>query len=167
MREMRRKDRAMPEEDIAGLLDRGEYGFMATVGAEGLPYGVPLSYVWLDGRVYIHCAREGRKVDNFRACPAATFTVVGETSPVYARNFTTWYECAMVEGTVEEVADPDEKFRVLYALAGKYLPEHLDKAEGDIGKSFKRTAVYRLTPQSVTGKAKRPKPDGGTGDATA
>ncbi|SBV92183.1 Pyridoxamine 5'-phosphate oxidase-related FMN-binding [uncultured delta proteobacterium] len=157
-RPMRRADRAMPDAAARELLEKGEYGFLATVGADGLPYGVPLSYVVLENRVYFHSAREGRKIDNLLHCRDAAFTVVGETEPVYAKNFTTWYESAMVFGTVSEVADPDEKFRSLYALAEKYLPDHLDKAERDIRASFAKTAVYRLEIETITGKAKKPRP---------
>ena len=157
-RAMRRKDRAMADEAARALLEKGEYGFLATVGKDNLPYGVPLSYALLDGKLYFHCAREGRKVDNLAFCREVSFTVVGETRPVYTKNFTTYYESVMVFGAVSEVADPDEKFHSLYALAEKYLPEHLGKAEGDIRNSFARTAVYRLDITAMTGKAKKPGP---------
>ncbi|HIU17734.1 MAG TPA: pyridoxamine 5'-phosphate oxidase family protein [Candidatus Avidesulfovibrio excrementigallinarum] len=154
---MRRKDRALPDEAARELLRKGEYGFLATVGADGLPYGVPLSYVLLGDGLYFHSAMEGRKIDNLACCPQVSFTVVGQTRPVYVKNFTTWYESVMAFGTVEKVTDDDEKFRALYALAFKYLPEHMDKAEGDIRHSFARTAVYRLRIESLTGKAKWPR----------
>lgn len=161
MREIRRKDRAMPEEDMRTLLEKGEYGVLSTVGPEGLPYGVPLSYIVKDGALYFHCAHEGRKVDNLRANPQVTFTVIGATRPVYDKNFTTYYECAMVSGTAEEVADPAGKREVLMALAAKYLPEHMNKAGPDIQRSLSRTAVYRIRIERMTGKAKRPARDGG------
>ena len=158
-RDMRRKDRALPDEESRALLARGEYGYMATVGADGLPYGVPLSYVTGDGVLYIHCAREGRKIDNLRACDQVAFTVVGATRPVYAKNFTTYFESVMVFGPVSEVTDHAEKYGALRALAAKYLPDHLDKAEGDITRSFERTAVFRLRIDRMTGKAKKPPTD--------
>ncbi|MCC8194066.1 MAG: pyridoxamine 5'-phosphate oxidase family protein, partial [Deltaproteobacteria bacterium] len=70
------------------------------------------------------------------------------------------YASVMVSGTAKAVTDADEKFRALYALAGKYLPDHLDKAERDIRASFARTAVYRLDIETMTGKAKQPRPPG-------
>ena len=39
------------------------------------PYGVPLSYAWIDGAVMFHCAPEGRKLDILRANPAVCFVV--------------------------------------------------------------------------------------------
>ena len=154
---MRRKDRAITEAEARALLEKGEYGFLATVGDDGLPYGVPLSFVLLEGALYFHSAMEGRKIRNLVHCPQVSFTVVGQTEPVYTKNFTTWYESTMAFGTVASVTDEDEKFRALYALAAKYLPEHMDRAEGDIRHSLARTAVYKLTIESLTGKAKRPR----------
>lgn len=156
MRSIRRKDRILPDELAQTLLQKGEYGFLATVGEDGLPYCVPLSYVVLDGSVYFHSARDGRKVDNLLFCQQASFTVVGETKPVYIKDFSTYYESVMVFGPVHEVTDTDEKFRSLHALAEKYLPEHMDKAEPDIQRSFSRTAVFRLAVEHMTGKAKKP-----------
>ena len=157
MRAIRRKDRTIPEEESIRLLETGEYGVLATVGPDGNPYGVPLSYVWHDGAVYFHCARDGHKIDNIHANDQVTFTVVGQTRPVYARNFTTYYESVIVFGEAVEVRDFEAKHAVLYALAAKYLPEHLDKAHNDIQQSLQRTAVYILQPQRITGKAKREK----------
>ena len=159
--DMRRKDRRLSDEESAALLARGEYGVMATVDARGRPYGVPLSYLWRDGLVYLHSALQGYKIDNIRANSAVSFTVVGRTQPVYEKNFTTWYESVMVFGQVAEIADPEKKYAILYALAEKYLPDHLDKAEEDIKRSLARTVVYAITPERITGKAKPPAPSGG------
>ena len=43
IREMRRKDREISEEEACQLLATGEYGVLSTVGSDGEPYGVPLS----------------------------------------------------------------------------------------------------------------------------
>ncbi len=155
-RAIRRKDRAISEEEARNLLEKGEYGILSTVGKEGRPYGIPLSYVMMDGALYFHCALMGRKVENLEFCPQVSFCVVGPTRPVYAGSFSTYYECALAQGTARKVEDAEEKRRSLMLLAEKYLSEHMDKAPGDIEKSFKRTAVYAIDIERLTGKAKRP-----------
>jgi nitroimidazol reductase NimA-like FMN-containing flavoprotein (pyridoxamine 5'-phosphate oxidase superfamily) len=159
MREMRRKDRNISQEECFALLERGQYGVLSTADENGLSYGVPLSYVFLGGNVHFHCAREGRKIDNLKANSAATFTVVGTVEPVFDKDFSTYYQSAIVSGAVREVADPLEKRAILYALAQKYLPAHLDKADNSINNAFSRTAVYTLILEHVTGKAKKPRPE--------
>ena len=155
-RAIRRKDRAQGEAENLALLAGAEYGVLGLV--DGCwPYAVPLSFVLMDGALYFHCAREGRKIDVLAANSRACFTVVGATLPVYDGGFSTYYKSVMVFGRVTPVEDDDEKTRVLFALAEKYLPADMDKAEKDLTRSFKRTAVYKIAMEQVTGKAKRAK----------
>lgn len=153
-RAMRRKDRAQGEAENLALLARAEYGVLAL--ADGCwPYAVPLSFLLMDGALYFHCARDGRKVDVLAANTRGCFTVVGATEPVYDSGFSTYYESVMVFGRVTPVEESDEKTRALLALAEKYLPGDMDKAESNITHLFKRTAVYKMNMEQVTGKAKR------------
>ncbi|MCL1980417.1 MAG: pyridoxamine 5'-phosphate oxidase family protein [Proteobacteria bacterium] len=155
---LRREDRRISPEEARELFAGGEYLFMATVGQDGRPYGVPLSYALINNVVYIHCASNGRKLDNLAACPWVCLNVVGPTQPVYDGSFSTYYESAIIEGQARLVTDEEEKNRALLALANKYLPEHMDKAEKDIARSWQRTLVYGVTIDSISGKAKRKKP---------
>ncbi len=152
---MRRKDRQRTPSEGLAILKNGEYGVLATVDAEGQPYGVPLSYIVRGGRIYFHCAGEGHKIDNIRANPRASFTVVGRTRPVYDKNFTTRFESVIIFGELEPVVDEKEKYGLLYELAEKYLPDHMDQAEASIRASLARTAVYGLTMEVVTAKASK------------
>lgn len=155
---MRRVDRALGTEEARAILERGEYGFMSTIGQDGIPYGVPLSYVVDGDMIYFHCALEGRKIRNITQCPQVCFTVVGTVQAVYDKGFTTWYESAMVFGMVQKIDDVQEKHRILLALATKYLPEHVAAhAENDIARSHAITGVYGIRIEQLTGKAKRPK----------
>lgn len=155
-RAIRRKDRVQGEAENFDLLARAEYGVLALVDGRR-PYAVPLSFVLMDGALYFHCACEGRKVDAIAGDSEGCFTVVGATRPVYDGGFSTYYESVMVFGRVTPVDGREEKVRALYALAEKYLPGDMDKAEKDIARSFKRTAVYRIAIGRMTGKAKRVK----------
>ena len=156
MRAMRRKDRQLSEEETLEILKNGQYGVLSTAGRDGSPYGVPLSYVWLEGSLYFHSALNGHKLDNLRENNRVSFTVAGDTQPVYDRNFTTYFESAIVFGIVEEITDARERHDALYALARKYLPEHMENAERDIHASDKRTLVCAVRVEGISGKAKKP-----------
>lgn len=158
MRKLRRKDRILSEEETQTLLHKGTYGVLSTVSAEGEPYGVPLSYLWLDGSVYFHSALKGHKVDNIRAGSRASFTVVGDIQPVYDKTFSTYYESAIVFGAVEEVTDEKERYNVLYALAEKYLPEQMEHADSAIHATSRATLVCAIRPEGISGKAKKRMP---------
>lgn len=153
---MRRKDRMIPEEEARLLLEKGEYGVLATVNGDGRPYAVPLSYLYVDEKIYFHSAKEGHKIDNLAFEPQVSFCVVGETRPQFQQgNFTTQYESVIVDGVAFAVTDPEEKQTALYKLAEKYLPEYISHAAGNIQALQDRTAVYKIEPRSITGKAKR------------
>lgn len=59
MMEMRRTDRLMSEEDTLRVLKEGEYGILSTVDEDLQPYGVPISYVFMDGCIYFHSTNAG------------------------------------------------------------------------------------------------------------
>ncbi|UQZ89162.1 MFS transporter [Deltaproteobacteria bacterium Smac51] len=152
---MRRKDRQRSREEGLAILKNCEYGILSTVDADGQPYGTPLSYIVKDNKVYFHSAMNGHKIDNIKGNPKACFTVVGGTKPVYADNFSTYFESVVIFGNVSEVSDEKEKYDILYELAERYLPDYMDKADGDIKHSLSRTAVYGVEMEVVTVKAKR------------
>lgn len=155
---IRRKDRALAQDEAVALLKKGEYGILSLNDPSGWPYAVPLSYVFMDEALYFHCAYDGRKIMAMEASDKVCFVVVGETQPVYVKDFSTYYESVVVFGRVKPVEEESQKRKCLMALAEKYLPQHMDKAEGDINHLYSRTAVYTISIEQISGKAKRPKP---------
>ena len=79
---MRRKDKAMQDGAIIGLLQNGEYGVLSTVDGNEQPYGVPLNYVLMNNCIYFHCALEGHKLDNLALNHKVSFCVVGR-GPIF------------------------------------------------------------------------------------
>ena len=156
-REMRRRDRAISNEEALAILKNGEFGVLSTVDENGLPYGVPLSYVVIGMEIFFHCAHQGRKIDNIKFQARAHFCVVNGVQAVYDNDFSTFYESVMAYGGIREVTATEEKNDILLALAQKYLPAYFDKAQHDINRSFKQTAVYGLKIEKISGKAKRAK----------
>ena len=57
-REMRRKDRMISEEECLKALEEAEYGSLATISEDGTPYITPLNFVYTDGALYFHCAKD-------------------------------------------------------------------------------------------------------------
>lgn len=160
-RPMRRTDRELERGECLAFLREAEYGVLATVGSDGQPYGVPLSF-WIDSEaLYFHCTRKGYKLDNLAVNPRVSFTVAGNTRPVYDKGFTTRYTSVIVFGAAREVLDDTKKAEVLRALAEKYLPAHHDRVEDTITRLLSHTAVYAVDMETVTGKANRPKSEDG------
>lgn len=153
-KEMRRKDRLLTDQEARAVLQKCSYGVLATVNAEGVPYGVPISYAVMNDAVYIHCAKTGEKIDNMTANPEVSFTVVGDIRALFDGGFTTNYESCIVFGKIREVTDPKEKRNALLAMVMKYLPEHKDQFDHEMRKE-PATLVFAISMNRVTGKSRR------------
>ncbi len=159
-RPMRRKDRQVPTATAMEWLEKGEYGVLASVSPDGQPSATPLSYVLMDGAIWFHCAHKGLKTDNIEANPSVCFTVVGETKPLFEKeDYTTLFESVMVYGSARQVEEAEEKQRALAALCEKYLPQHMDALPAALKRSLGATAVWCISLDHVTGKAKRAQPE--------
>jgi uncharacterized protein len=150
---MRRNDRETDEQDARQLLARGEYGVLSTVGPDGSPYGVPLSYVHRESEIYFHSAPEGRKVENLCPGASASFCVVGATE-VQPEMLSSRYESVIAFGEVRELVG-EEKKRALGWLVEKYAPEFRRQGEEHIATAESMTRVFVLNVRQITGKRRR------------
>lgn len=151
--ELRRKDRGMPEAEARALLQRGEYGVLSLCGADGEPYGIPLSYCVLDTAIYFHCALEGRKLAMLAANNRGSFCVVGATELV-PEKFSTRYESVIVSGQVSEALDA-EKQHGLEGLVAKYSGSCMAQGLQYIAAQGAATRVFRISIDTICGKARR------------
>jgi hypothetical protein len=149
---MRRKDKAMQDGAIIGLLQNGEYGVLSTVNGNEQPYGVPLNYVLMNNCIYFHCALEGHKLDNLAANPKVSFCVVGRTK-VLPAEFSTEFESVIVFGRASLI-EGEERYQALNALIEKYSPEFVSEGSAYIEKFDSQTNLVRIEIQHMTGKAK-------------
>jgi nitroimidazol reductase NimA-like FMN-containing flavoprotein (pyridoxamine 5'-phosphate oxidase superfamily) len=150
---MRRSDRQLGETEAREILEQGAYGVLSTVAADGAPYGVPLSYCLLEGAIYLHSAREGRKLDHLPREPRVSFCVVGATE-VLPADFGTLYESCVVEGAARE-AIGDEKQAALEGMVAKYSEGFEEEGLRYIDALRDETRVFRIDVVALTGKARR------------
>ncbi len=153
MKELRRKDRAIPEEEAIAILHKAEYGVLSSVTADGKPYGVPLSFCLIDRCLYFHCAVEGQNIDNIRQNNSVSFCAVQNTE-VLPDKFATKYESVIVAGEVEEVFDLNKQI-ALEGLLHKYSSEFFDKGLKYIEGLKEKTRVFKIAIAELTGKARK------------
>jgi len=153
MRELRRKDRAIPHEEAIAILNKAEYGVLSTISEDGEPYGVPLNFCIIDKCIYFHCAVEGQKIDNITQNKSVSFCAVGDTK-ILAAEFGTKYESVIVSGEVEEVLDMNKQI-ALEGLLHKYSPEFFANGMEYIESVRGKTRVFRISINTLTGKAGR------------
>ena len=150
---IRRADRAISQSDAIDLLSSANYGVLSTVGEDGLPYAIPLSFVFRDQVIYLHCAKEGRKLDNLRSNPAVSFCVVGHTK-VLPGEFATEYESTIASGTASLIFG-DEKQQALIQFLEKYSPDFMKQGLKFITGSISKVEIIRIDVNEISGKAKR------------
>ena len=154
-RPMRRARQALPEEECFRILENGYRGFLSVVGDGGYPYTVPINFVFEDGRLYFHCAKEGHKLDALRACDKACFTVLDEPEKEPGD---WWYHVRSVIclGRARALADEAERLVRLRSLARKYFPEGYD-IESDITRNGPHAEILEFTIEHISGKAVKEK----------
>ena len=154
-RPLRRIKQTASQEECIALLESAPRGVLAVHGENGYPYGLPVNFVYLDGRIYFHCAKEGHKLDAIRANDKVSFTILSE--PV--RNDGEWWYCftsVIVFGRISEINEPEKADIVLRALGSKYFPEGYDM-ETDIIRNGPHALILELTIDHVSGKHVREK----------
>lgn len=81
-RPMRRSGQQLPDKETETILACGREGVLAVTDSEGWPYAVPVNYCWKDGKIIIHSAREGHKIDAVRENDKVSFCVVAEKAVI-------------------------------------------------------------------------------------
>jgi nitroimidazol reductase NimA-like FMN-containing flavoprotein (pyridoxamine 5'-phosphate oxidase superfamily) len=60
---------------ITDLFTQSHVGRLGTIGADGSPMIKPLNFVYLDGDIYFHSAREGEKMDDMKRDARVCFEI--------------------------------------------------------------------------------------------
>lgn len=152
-KEMRRKDRELKNDENIGILKNNSYGILSTISENGYPYGVPISYVFVNDAIYFHCAVKGQKLDNISKNDKVSFCVVGETC-VLPADFSTKYESVVVFGKTIEVFE-DEKNMALLEIINKYSPDFIEEGKEYISRAGNATKVIKISIEHISGKARR------------
>lgn len=151
-REMRRGAQALPETQAWEILQRGSFGVLAVAGDGGYPYAVPLNYACLDGKIYIHCALEGHKLDAIRRQPRVSFCVVDQDQ-VVPEEYANHYRSAIAFGQARILEAAGARTRALAALGRRYCAGGGEEAIfNEIREAFDRVAVIEIAVSKISGK---------------
>lgn len=151
---MRRFKQQLPMDECFRVLERGDSGVLSLVDATGAPYGVPLSYLWTEGKVVFHCASEGMKLDCIAYDSRASFCVIDQDE-IVPQEFTTYYRSVIVRGRIAVVEDAQEKIHLCTLLGDKYWPGHAAESRAQALASLPRLCILTLCPDEITGKEAR------------
>ena len=154
-RPLRRFKQAATPQECEALLSSAQRGFLAVHGENGYPYTLPVNYLYLDGKIYFHCAKAGHKLDAIRSNDKVCFTVLSEP----LKNPGEWWNCftsVICFGRISEVSEEKEKNRLLRLIGAKFFPEGYD-IEGDMAKNAGNALILGITIDHMSGKHVRKK----------
>ena len=152
-RTMRRFKQQLSDEEAKRVLTEGQTLVLALHGDDGYPYAVPLNYVYHDGKVYVHCAKDGNKLDAVRCDTKATITVI-ERDDVVPEKLATYYRSVIAFGHARILEDDEEKRRAAEVLGLHYynVPEAVQK---EIETTWNALVCIEITIDHLTGKEAR------------
>lgn len=148
---MRRIKQQLTQEECEKILERGRTGVLAVLGDDGYPYTVPINYYYTDGKIYLHCAKSGHKLDAIRSNPKVSFCVV-ERDDILQEKFTTLFKSAVAFGKAEILADKEEMRSSVTALAEKYCSDFLDEVPAEVERGFDILCMIKINIEHLTGK---------------
>ncbi len=149
---MRDERKRLSDAETETILRDTTSGVLALIHPSGFPYAVPLSFTYTEGRLLFHAGVAGALLDAMAHDARASFCVVAQDD-VDPAMFTTRYRSVIAFGRIRIHHGDDERRQALLALAEKYAPEHLDRADAEIERSRDRVTTFELAIESMTGRA--------------
>lgn len=137
---------------IADIMDKAEILWLALVDDEG-PHSVPVNFGMVDGVIYIHSGKKGRKVTALNTGAPVAFSAVVDIESKDAdmacdRGYR--FRSIMGRGTPRLVEDEKERLAGLDSITMKHAGKLLPYNE----KMLAITAVYAIDIETVKGRIK-------------
>ncbi len=150
-RPMRRKNQELSKKECEEILVNGKTGTLAVFGDENYPYAVPLNYIYLNDKIYFHCAKEGHKIDSIKKNSKVSFCVIGKDE-VVPKVFGTDFRSVIAFGQAR-IMNEEEFMPVIQSFARKYCPKETnDSIQNEINRDFKRLCMVEILIEHMTGK---------------
>lgn len=151
-REMRRNKQLLSPEKTEEIFRRASSGVLAVSGDDGYPYAVPVSFVYADGKIYIHCAKTGHKLDGILRSSKVSFCVI-DRDEIVPSAYTTYFRSAIAFGQARIMTEEAEIREAVHLLAVKYSPlETEESRQKEIDGAFNRLCMVEISVEHMTGK---------------
>ena len=140
----------LSKEECEEILTREPRGVLALLGDYNYPYALPMSHVYVDGKIYFHGAMQGHKNDAVKKHDKVSYCVFDEG----VKNDDGWsytFRSVIVFGRIRTLTDDDEKVEKLTHLGDKFFPTH-DETVSEIERLLHKTEVFEITIEHMSGK---------------
>jgi nitroimidazol reductase NimA-like FMN-containing flavoprotein (pyridoxamine 5'-phosphate oxidase superfamily) len=155
---MRRKEKEIQNPQVVEELLHGapvcRIGLAPGAGGterDGYPYVVPVHFVYSEGRILVHAAREGRKIDMLMKNPKVCLEIdeyLGLMPAEKACGYGSRYRSLIAFGRAKFVMAEEEKRRALQLLMEKYTGRSFDFSARDV----ESVGIVEIELDGITGK---------------
>lgn len=148
---MRREDKRITDPETIDTLIRSALVCRIAMYDGEMPYIVPFSF-GCDGRnIYLHSAKEGRKIDILRLNPQVCFEFETDCAVLPAEKgcaFTMRYKSAIGYGVATFIDTPADKIAALGLIMRHYSDNNFTFSEDEV----KNIAVIRIAIEQISAK---------------
>jgi nitroimidazol reductase NimA-like FMN-containing flavoprotein (pyridoxamine 5'-phosphate oxidase superfamily) len=148
---MRRKRQELSKEQCEKIIRRATYGVLCVAGDNDYPYGVPVNYVYHEGKIYFHTALTGHKVDAMRKHDKVSMTIVDKDN-VVTEEFTTYFRSVILFGHAHFIEDEAEKLKTLTWLGQRFSNGNEKRLKQEIEKGFNHLHMIEISIDHLSGK---------------
>jgi nitroimidazol reductase NimA-like FMN-containing flavoprotein (pyridoxamine 5'-phosphate oxidase superfamily) len=148
-RPMRRFKQQLSDEECIEILKTERRGVLSLHGEDGYPYGVPIDFLYDDGKIYFHCAKQGHKVDALTADDRVCFTVCDAGVEVEGKEGPE-VRSVIVFGRISVVKDHAKAMQEVQKLGYKYISYAY--ADDILHRTEHSVQALELTIDHMTGK---------------
>ena len=147
---MRRAKQELSKSECMDILTNEPRGVLALIGDYDYPYALPMSHVYVDGKIYFHGAMKGHKNDAIKKYDKVSYCVM-DKGVLNSDGWSYTFKSVIVFGKIRTLTDRQDKIDKLTYLGDKFFPTH-DQTVSEIDRLLDRTEVFEISIDHMSGK---------------
>lgn len=150
-REIRKKSGVLTEQECQMILSEKDTAVLSLIGEDDYPYGVPLNYIYSNGRIFIFSAEEGYKIDCMKKRAKASLTVIAKNESIQGK-LSSNYESIIAFGQVKIIDNKEYRYNAFAALLERLQGSYEEKDVSFLEAQAKTTAIIEFVIEHISGK---------------
>jgi nitroimidazol reductase NimA-like FMN-containing flavoprotein (pyridoxamine 5'-phosphate oxidase superfamily) len=149
---MRRSEKQIIDKETLGTILNKSIVCRIGMCRDNIPYVVPMNFAYHGNALYLHAAKEGKKLDMMAENPHVCFETEYKAKVSPAPTSCGWsmkYYSIIGWGNASILNDPEDKTKALNLLMDKYADETNDSYPD---KVLSKTAIIKVEITELTGK---------------
>ncbi|MGN1024705.1 MAG: pyridoxamine 5'-phosphate oxidase family protein [Lachnospiraceae bacterium] len=148
-RPMRRFRQQLEDSECEEILKKEPRGVLSVHGEDGYPYGMPVNFLYEDGKLYFHGAKQGHKIDALKKDNRVSFCVYDKGYREEGKLGLN-IKSVIIFGRIQPVEDPAKREEMTRKIGLKYDPA--DFVEEEVKRTASSVQILELTIDHMTGK---------------